>query len=130
MTKTEIEAYDAMMADRDSWKERFLRLAKEKALRPSDATACSPSSTPIMDAAEGWNDRRDLLAAIGNLELERWKYASQLQTLCDRIVGGTNVTAPFSEVLARLESILPENAERIHGGDETPNPNKTIPAVG
>jgi hypothetical protein len=23
-----------------------------------------------------------------------------------------------------------ENAERIHGGDETPNPNKTLPAVG
>ena len=23
-----------------------------------------------------------------------------------------------------------QNAERIHGGDETPNPNKTLPAVG
>jgi hypothetical protein len=46
MTQTEIEAYDAMMADRDSWKERFLRLAKEKALCPSDATACSAAPGP------------------------------------------------------------------------------------
>jgi len=38
---------------------------------PSDATPCYPSSTPIMDAAEGWYDRRDLLAQIGILERER-----------------------------------------------------------
>lgn len=86
-------------------------VAKEKADSPSDVATYSPSSTPIMDAAQDWNDRRDLLAAIGNLELERRKYASELQTLCDRIVGGTNVTAPFPEVLARLESILPGNAQ-------------------
>lgn len=55
MTQTEIEAYDAMMADRDSWKERFLRLAKEKALCPSDATACSADVVnQLKQLADDW----------------------------------------------------------------------------
>jgi hypothetical protein len=43
MTETETKAYDSLMADRDSWKERFLHLAKDKALCPSNETFCSAS---------------------------------------------------------------------------------------
>ena len=39
-----------------------------------------------------------------NLERERDKYASELQTLCDMIMGGKNVPAPFREVVAMLAS--------------------------
>ena len=43
MTETETKAYDSLMADRDSWKERFLHLAKDKVLCPSNETFCSAS---------------------------------------------------------------------------------------
>jgi hypothetical protein len=39
MTPNELEAYDAMMHDRDRWRERAERL---EGLCPSDATTCSP----------------------------------------------------------------------------------------
>lgn len=61
MTKTELEAYDAMSADRDRWRERAERL---ESFCPSDATPCSASPfdllppSEIIEAAGGVCDRR------------------------------------------------------------------------
>lgn len=41
MTQNELEAYDAMIASRDQWRERAERLER---LYPSGAVPCSPSS--------------------------------------------------------------------------------------
>jgi hypothetical protein len=45
----------------------------------------NPPTTPIMDAAQEWNDRRDLIAQIGLLEIERNGARSALDAFRDRI---------------------------------------------
>lgn len=41
------------------------------------------------------------------------KYASELQTLCDAIMGGENTPAPFRMVKEQLDQILSENADAM-----------------
>ncbi len=52
MTPNELEAYDAMMHDRDRWRERAERL---ESLCPSDATPCSAALAEARkEAAQNW----------------------------------------------------------------------------
>lgn len=62
------------------------------------------SDTPIMDAARGWNDKRDLLAAIGTLERENARLRELLGKLRQFCVAAGFGTA--TPTMQAVENIL------------------------
>lgn len=65
---------------------------------------CSPSSTPIMDAAQGWNDRRDLLSQIGILERELDQYRR----------ANASLDKASAEMLAACSASSSDNWKRLY----------------
>ena len=121
MTQNELEAYDAMMADRDSWKERFLRLAKEKALRPLDAAACSGWVGKLIHDRSKHADWGWLRDEAGELIVIVKMPFMEEEELHEHRRNGTDPAQGRVDII--LSALYGQNASRLASADpETPNP--------
>lgn len=108
MTDQELEAYDAMMLDRDHWKARFKKLDKELMCELRD-----PNGT-IWDHAKNLQDERDKFKeeAIKGFKLEtdvRWWQQMRPEEM--RLRCGELSAQDIRNIKAVLNMILPANVQ-------------------
>ena len=77
MTNNQHEAYDAMIADRDQWRQKAERMEN---LCPSDATACSASPSDLLPPREIIEAAATVAMWMDKMGYKNW----QLGGVCDR----------------------------------------------